>query len=70
MSFKLGQDVYIKTDPNQLKNMIVGKNEFVGGTVTYTVGVNGDYATVYECELSNEPDELMRLNITQNNEVD
>lgn len=63
MGFKLGQTVYIKTDDEQEENIIVARKEFHGGTVTYTVGHKGGYAEVYECELSDEPDELKILNI-------
>lgn len=58
MSFKLGQTVYIKTDPNQYENTIVSVKEFVGGSKVYTLGCNGSYIDVYEIELSEEKDVL------------
>lgn len=63
MSFKLGESVFLKTDPEQLENIIVAKTEFVGGTVMYTVSSNGQRGDVYECEISYEPDQLKMLNI-------
>lgn len=56
MGFKLGQTVYIKTDPKQEECIVVSRTEFVGGTKTYTVGYNGARIDVYEAELSNEKD--------------
>lgn len=65
--FELGQTVYLKTDNEQLPNIIVSKVEYVGGTVNYTVGCNGSYTTVYECELTSERDILKTLDIHEKN---
>ena len=63
MGFKLGESVFIKTDPEQNENIIVAKTEFIGGTVVLTIACNGSRIDVYECELSSEPDQLKLLNI-------
>ncbi len=61
MGFKLGQSVYLKTDPQQLEGIVVGKSEFVGGSVVYKVGWNGSYVDVYEVELTGEEDTLKKV---------
>jgi hypothetical protein len=63
MSFKLGESVFLKTDPEQHENIIVARTEFVGGTVIYRIACNGSTFDVYGCELTDEPDQLKLLNI-------
>lgn len=63
MGFKLGESVFIKTDEEQVEHMVVSIRQFYGGTTTYTIGANGGYVDVYECEISLEPDTLKMLNI-------
>jgi hypothetical protein len=65
MGFKLGQTVYLKTDSEQHENTVIAKREFFGGTVTYTIGCNGSYIDIYECELSTELDVLKKLDVTR-----
>lgn len=65
MSFKLGDLIYVKTDPNQEQGMIVGKREFIGGTVVFTCGWNGTYLDLYEQELTHERDEVKALGINK-----
>jgi len=64
MGFKLGQTVYLKTDAEQVENIIVSKRELVGGTVIFTIGSNGSYFDVYDVELSPHIDELKRMGVT------
>jgi hypothetical protein len=59
--FDFGQLVYIKTDPNQMAVQIVEIAFHVGGTVMYSVGCNGTYTDVYEAELTDEIDTLMKV---------
>ena len=61
MKYELGQIVYVKTDPKQLENQIVARRQFIGGTITYTVGFNGGYYDVYEGELSEDIDTIKKL---------
>jgi len=65
MNFKIGDSVYVKTDPNQEDGIIVAKREFIGGTVVFTCGWNGNYIDLYEQELSKERDELKVLGVNR-----
>ena len=65
MGFKLGDTVYIKTDPEQMDAIVVGKREFVGGTITYTIGLNSNYYDMYEIELSKERGALKALGVSK-----
>lgn len=61
MKFKLGQMVYIITDPEQKEYIIIARREFLGGTKTYTLAHDGMYIDTYEVELSDEKDPLKNL---------
>jgi hypothetical protein len=63
MDFKLGESVFLVTDDEQAEYMVVSVRQFYGGSMVYTIGNNGNYLDVYECELSTEPDALKLLNI-------
>jgi len=65
MGFKLGQTVFIKTDSEQRESIVTSRHEYVGGTVSYTVGCNGSYWEVYECELSSDIDVLKKMDVTR-----
>jgi len=65
MGFKLGQTVYIKTDPKQFENKVVSKTEFYGGTIMYTISCNGSRVDVYGCDLTHERDELRALGVNK-----
>ena len=68
MGFKLGDTVYIKTDAEQVENIVVAKTEFYGGSVVYKISCNGGYLDVYECELNNKIDELKKLGLVTQRE--
>ena len=68
MNFKLGDTIYVKTDPNQDEGIIVGKTELIGGTVVSRCGWNGSYVELYAQELTHEPDPLKVLGIKESHE--
>ena len=65
MGFKLGQTVYIKTDPQQMESIVVSRTDFIGGTTKYTIGCNGSYFDLYDIELCAEMDVLKKMDVTK-----
>jgi hypothetical protein len=65
MGFKLGQTVFIRTDPEQMECIVVSKTEFIGGTTKVTIGCNGSYFDLYDIELSGEMDVLKKMDVVK-----
>ncbi len=65
MSFTIGQTVYLKTDPDQMRRMVTGII-LRPGTRLYmvTLGTNPE-SHHYDIEMSTEPDVRMRLGLDE-----
>lgn len=60
--YTFGDVVYLLTDPDQMK-YIVCEIEFRPGAVVYHVACGRETHAAYEFELSDEPDNEMKLGI-------
>lgn len=68
MGFKLGDTVYIRTDPDQSEGIITSITEYLGGSITYAVSGHNGTTAAYGVELSRDIDEVKRLGINQKQE--
>ena len=64
-AFEIGDIVYLKTDPEQNKRIVVGMFIYPGG-IYYTLGFNDTTYNAYEIEISKHPDQNMILGIGKN----
>ena len=56
--YELGQDVYLKTDPEQLKRMVVQIRKDFNGIV-YVLVCGPETTIHFEAEISDSPDIMM-----------
>lgn len=54
--YDLGDLVYLKTDPDQCKRMVIGIDVREGVSVSYELGVGDESSWHYELEISAEKD--------------
>jgi hypothetical protein len=62
-AFKIGQFVYVKTDPDQVKRIVTGY-EIRGKTIVYLVSYMQHEFKFYDYELTNYKDDNIKLGIS------
>lgn len=53
-AFNLGEVVYLVTDPDQFKRIVVGYNYKISGIVTFTLAFLEKETNHYQCEVSRD----------------
>jgi len=59
--FQIGQTVYSKTDPDQMKALVTGFNVSSLGVTSYDIAIGLSVSTHYAIELRTTRDEVSRL---------
>jgi hypothetical protein len=57
--YNLNEDVYLKTDIQQLKRMVTGIRFISGGSILYDITLGEESSCHHEAEISNERDVLL-----------
>jgi len=61
--YKLGDIVYLSTDPEQIERIVTERKEQIGGTLQYGLSTELVFSFHYGIEITPEYDELKAMNI-------